>query len=439
MANTAESSNQPPSQDPPDGVAPKPAARPVAAQIRKKPSGKRTALRWLKRGIWTGFGLIVVATIVVAWLPKPVAVDSATVARGSLRITVDEDGRSRVKDRYVVSAPITGNLARIELTPGATVTTETIVARIMPLDPPLMDARSRAQAEGRVASATAARRQTEAAIARARAAVEYANRDAERQGSLAGRGLAAQQALERANLEARSRREELTSAEFGARIARYELEMAQAALGRLSNARGTDTEQLDLPAPVAGRILKLIQVSEGAVQVGTPLLEIGDPAALEIVVDVLTSDATQITPGAPVEIDRWGGSELLRGHVRLIEPSAFTRVSALGVEEQRVNVVIDLDEPHERWASLGDGYRVEAHIVIWQAEDVLHVPASAVFRHDGGWAVYVIRDGIAKLNTVEIGRRTGLSTQVTDGLAVGDHVIVHPSDRVVDGIEVVTR
>jgi len=276
-------------------------------------------------------------------------------------------------------------------------------------------------------------------VQRARAARDYAQTQASRQEGLHARGSISADALDRAQLEVRSRREELTSAEFGVRVAAHQVEMARAALGRIDGDDVDDPENLEITSPIDGAVLRVLQQSGGVVQPGTPLVELGDPAHLEIAVDVLTSDAVHIEPGDRVVIERWGGEQALDGHVRTIEPSAFTRTSALGVEEQRVNVVIDLDSPREEWERLGDGYRVETRVVIWQADDVLRVPANAVFRHGDGWAVYRMSDGLAELVEVQTGRRNGLHVQIEAGLSEGDQVIAHPSDRVRDGVEITRR
>jgi len=415
---------------------------PTTAISSSKPKNerakKRSIARWARRIVVTLLALGLVAALVVAWLPKPLVVDVAAVARGPMRVSIDEDGRTRVKDRYVVSAPMTGNVGRLELHPGDAIVERAIIARIVPAAAPLLDARTRAELEARVGQAQAARMQAESGIARAQAALALATTTAARQRTLTASGAASLVERERSDLEERARTEELTSARFGARVAAHQVEMAQAAIGRVGG-RGGATEQLEVTSPVAGQVLRVIQQSEGVVGPGTPLVEVGDPSALEIVVDVLTTDAVIIRPGAHVEIDRWGGERKLRGHVRLVEPSAFTRVSALGVEEQRVNVVIDLDEPRERWSALGDGYRVEAAIVVWEEPDVLRVPASAVFRRGEGWAVFRLEGGVARLRTVDAGKRNGLDVQIVRGLAVGDRVIAHPSDRVVDGVDAVAR
>ncbi len=397
----------------------------------------RTVRTWARRIFLLAIGGGVIALIVLAMRPQPMQVDVATVERGLLRVTIDEDGQTRVKDRYVVSAPLGGNVARIELHPGDLVHVGDVIARIVPLAPPLLDARTRAEAEAHVAAAMAQQRQALASVERARASSDFAQHEADRTAGLGAHGSATGQEVERAQMEARTQREEVTSLEFGVRVADYEVQVARATLGRLSGG-AADDEQLEVTAPVDGRVLRVIQQSAGPVAAGADLIEIGDPAALEIVVDVLTSDAVRIPGDAHVSIDRWGGDPLA-GHVRLVEPAAFTRVSSLGVEEQRVNVIVDLDDPHAHWSALGDGYRVEAHIVVVEVADALHVPASAVFRQGEGWAVYETRGGHAHLAPIEAGERNGVSVEVRSGLEPGATVIVHPSEHVADGSLVTPR
>ncbi len=400
---------------------------------------RRSAGKWIKRVLLAAFGLGLLAMIVFAWLPKPVSVETAVAEKGKLVVTVDEDGRTRVKDRYVISAPLTGNVARVELRPGDSVKQGDVLARLVPLTAPLLDARTRKEAEARVNASAAARLQAKAQIERAQATLAYAKKQAKQTRELVAKGVVAESEADRTDLEERSREAELTSAKFGAKVADHELSMARAALGAFSApGKVPSGEQMVVPSPVAGRVLKVIQESEGVVQAGAPLVEVGDPSALEIVVDVLTSDAVRIPSGARVLIERWGG-ETLHGRVRLVEPSAFTRLSALGVEEQRVNAVIDLDEPYAKWKPLMDGYRVEAKIIVWQGEDVVKVPSSALFRSGDGWAVFVTRDGRAQTTAVKIGQNNGLEAQIMEGLAPGDRVVVHPSDRVADGVRVEYR
>lgn len=402
--------------------------------VRGPRNRRKVILRWVKRGALAVLVLAVVGLIVLASLPKPVPVDAVVLERGPMEVTVDEDGRARVRDRYVVSAPLNGRMARIELHAGDPVERGAILARIAPLSSPLLDERSVKTTEAQIAAARAGKGQTTAQIVRAKATLEFAKAEAKRMKKLFDSGAVASQALEQARLAERTAAAELESLRFASRVADHELRMAQASLSR-TDGKG---EQLDVPAPVDGRVLKVIQENEGVIQAGTPLLELGDPAALEIVVDVLTSDAVSIKPGAKVRIDAWGG-HALPGRVRLIEPSAFTRLSALGVEEQRVNAVIDLDGTREDWGGLGDGYRVEAKIVIWESDDVLTVPASAVFRQDKSWAVYRIQDNRAVLTTIEIGHRNATSIEVLSGLDLPASVLLHPSDRITDGIEVAPR
>jgi HlyD family secretion protein len=412
-----------------------------AAKNGPRRGDRRRALRrWARRGLTILTLLGVIAAIVIALRPRPAEVDTARVRRGTMRVTVDEDGRTRVKDRYVVSAPLSGNVGRIELSPGDAVARGDVLARVVPATPPLLDARSRAEAEARLAAARAQERQARASIERLRGAVEFAEREAGRARQLAGSGGLATRELDRVEMELRTRREELASVQFGARVAAHEAEVARAALGRFEpRVASAEQEQLEVTAPVDGVVLRVIQESAGVVQAGASLLELGDPGALEIAVDVLTSDAVRIPIGARVTLDRWGGGEALEGRVRIIEPSAFTQVSALGVEEQRVNVLIDLDTPRERWAALGDGFRVEARIVVSEVEGVLIVPSTAVFRLDEGWAVMVAREGVATRVPIETGARNGVEVEVRAGLEEGDEVIVHPSDRVTDGVAVVRR
>jgi HlyD family secretion protein len=408
---------------------------------------------------WT-LGLSVVGVLatatVLAFMPKPVPVETAIVERGELRVTVDEDGKTRVIDRYVVSAPLGGTMGRIELDPGDPVEVDTLLAIIEPIEPPLLDARTRAETEARLLAAQASKRQANAAVNRAKAAYEFAVNERDRTAKLVAKGSISQRNLDLAELEVRTREQDQESARFGVRVAQYEVEVAKAAIARIDTAgqskakpgskpaAAAETASLDVVevrSPITGAVLRVLQEQEGVVTPGTPLLELADPHALELVVDVLTSDAIQIEPGAPVEIRQWGGDQQLNGRVRMVEPSAFTKVSALGVEEQRVNVIIDLgsrsdasDNPQMR--ALGDGFRVEVGIVVWEGHDVLKIPVSALFRSEQRWAVWVIEGGRATLRIIELGRREGLEAEVTGGLEEGEPVVIHPSDAVQEGVEV---
>jgi HlyD family secretion protein len=424
---------------PEKGVAAVPAtaaAAPVRVPSRPLPASRPGKARTIKRALWAVLAAALVVALGLGLRPDPVGVETAPAVRGTLAITVNEDGRTRVKDRYVVSAPLAGTLTRIALRPGDSVARGAIVARLVPLAAPLLDPRSRAEAQARVAAARAVLSQSAAAVERARAAHGFAGREAERQRALLRAGATAPQTAEQAELAERMRREELASAEFGGRVAASELRLARAALARLGTS---SREEFPVRAPVRGHVLRVMQESEGVVQPGTALLEVGDPEALEIVVDVLTTDAVGIRPGAPVRIERWGGDSALTGHVHRVEPSAFTRLSALGVEEQRVNVIVDLDARSAARSALGDGYRVEASIVVWEGRDRLLIPAGAVFRLDDGWAAYVLEAGRVRLEAIRIGRRNGSEAEVLEGVRAGERVVLYPTDNVMDGVRVKQR
>ncbi len=394
--------------------------------------------RWGRRAVGALLLAALVAVFVLALRPQPIAVDVAVLDRGPIEVTIDEPGRTRVIDRYVVSAPLAGNLARLEIHDSDPVAEAAVVARIVPLAPPLLDARSRSEAQARVDEARARRDQARFSLAHARELHEFAEREAARQRELGAGGVVTSREVERADMDERTRASEVTSLEFGLRVAEHEVQLAQASLGRLGAHAAPSSDAVEVTSPVAGVVLRIVRESAGVVQAGEPILEVGDDAALEIVTDVLTSDAVRIGLGAQVRIDGWGGAPL-EGRVRLVEHSASTRVSALGVEEQRADVVIALDSERALWRSLGDGYRVETHIVVERRDDVLRVPASAVFRSGAGWASYVVQGGVVHLRAVELGLRSRDDVEVVGGLAEGERVVVYPGERVVEGVEVTMR
>ncbi len=390
---------------------------------------------WIVRGSVALLAASAVAGLAWASRPKPVVVDVASVTRGDLLVYVDEVARTRVRDRYVVSAPLAGNLLRIELRPGDVVHAGGVLARIAPMDAPLLDPRTKVETAARSAAASAGERQARAAIARAEIALRHADDELARNRKLADGGSIALEAVTRAELEVRLRTEELASSRFAQQMAVHEAAMARAALARF-DAHSADG--FDVPAPVDGRVLRVLSQSAGPTQPGTPLLEVGDPAALEVVTEVLSADAVRIGVGARVSVERWGGPSL-RAHVRRVEPSATTKLSALGVEEQRVSVIVDLDEPRERWSALGDNFRVETRIAIEEKKGVLRVPAGALFRRGGGWAAYVVGGGRARLVAVTPGVRNDAEVEISAGIAEGERVVVHPSERVADGVAVSGR
>jgi HlyD family secretion protein len=333
-----------------------------------------------------------------------------------------------VRDRFIVSAPLGGTLRRIELDPGAPVDAGAVVARIEAPAAPLLDGRSRREAAARLEAAIAHQRRVAAAVAGATAAVEAAAREAARARGLEERAAIPPADRERAELAAELARRDLAAAEADRTSAAAEADAARALLG--DGGRGEGPAVVAVTAPARGRVLRVLRQSAGPVAAGTPLLEVGDVSSMEVVVDVLSADAARIRPGMPCAIDAWGGEKSLAGEVRLVEPSAFTRVSSLGIEEQRVNVIVGLAGAPP---ALGDGFRVEARIVTWRGRDVLAIPASAVFRDRGRWAVYAVEDGRARLRPIEIGHRGRLEVEVTGGLAEGVELVLHPSDRIRDG------
>jgi len=400
---------------------------------------KRKLAKLIKRLVLGVVAVLVVAGIVISFLPKPIIVDIASVTRGDMRVTVDEDGKTEAKNRYVLSAPLSGNMNRIRFRAGDEVAEGEPILRIVPAIAPLLDKRAKANGEARLAAAKAGMQLAGAEVARATAGLEQSQREADRIAALVKTGVASQSDVETADFLVKSRTEELRAARFSAKVRKQDEASARAALGLLGGESQAE-EGLDIVAPVSGKVLRVLREDqEGLVAAGAPLVEIADLSALEITVDILTADAVHIRPGAKTRIVRWGGAGDLVGHVRRVEPSAFTRISALGVEEQRVFVIIDIDSPKDQWESLGDGFRVEVEISIWEGSDVLTAPASSAFRHEGKWAVYQVVDGVAKLTHVDIGHRNDLRVEILAGLSDGAEVVAYPSDRVVDGVEVATE
>lgn len=407
------------------------------AERRQQRERRRALLRALRRSL---LGLAIGAAALTAALalrPRPVPVDVARARFGSLEQAIQESGVTRVKDRYVVSAPVSGHLSRITLEVGDAVAAGDTLYEIAPASSPLLDQRARSEAEARLGAALSALGQARAQVARAEAAKQLADLELGRARKLANTDSLTPQALDQASFSARMRTEELSSADFASKIAAEEVRVARVTLG-LDGGR-TAQQHVDVLSPIAGRVLRIQQQSAGVVAAGTPLIELGDPAALEVVVDLLTTDAVQVQPGAPVSIEGWGGDHPLSARVRRIEPSGFTRPSALGVDEQRVNALLLLTEPRERWTTLGDGYRVQARLVLWRAERVLQIPQGALFRSGNSWTVFRNAGGVVRLTPVVIGHRGDTQVEVLSGLRENDEVVVHPGDRVKDGVRVDVR
>jgi HlyD family secretion protein len=377
----------------------------------------------------------VVALVLLGFVPKPVHIVLGKVEQRPLEVTVDESGRTRIRARYVISAPVIGRMSRITLRPGDMVEEGTPLAEIYPVSPGLLDARTRAEADARVAMSQANLQRAQVTVSRAEAAMKFAQDEAARLRRLHQNQGASRQALDQAEFQARAAEEDLAAARSGQAVARNELAMARAAVASMTPGKQA-TPSIVLTAPIRGYVLRVHQESETVVQPGMPLLELGDPHQLEIVVDVLTTEAVRILPGAEARVERWGGPVALNARVRRKEPSAFTTRSALGVEEQRVPVLLDLTDPKEAWAELSDGYRVEARIRTELIENALVAPASAVFREGDTWAAFTVREGKARKVTLELGARTPEYVEVRRGLSATDPVILYPSDQVADGVDV---
>lgn len=390
--------------------------------------------RWKKALFW---GVAVLLLIAMAWIstrPVPVLVDVGEVIKGPLVVTVSDDGRTRIKERYVTSSPISGRLSRIRLDEGAPVVAgETLIATIAPNDPDPLDARTRAQSEALVRTAKAAFQRAEAELQGAQSDEKFARNEWKRHRDMRNEGLISQALFEEMEYRLHTATSGLKAAEMSIQVARHELEQARAALSHTTASleEGQMPEPFEIRSPITGAVLRVLQESSVVVTPGTQLLELGDPKDLEVIVDVLSSDAVKIQAGARVLLEHWGGEPALNGVVRLVEPSAFTKISALGVEEQRVWVVIDFTDPWEQRPNLGDGYQLEPRIVILEKPDVLKVPTGALFRHGGEWHTFVVTNqSVAERRSVEKGASNGFETEILSGLAEGEVIIVHPSEEI---------
>ena len=384
--------------------------------------------------------LAIAGGLALGFLPRAVPVETVAAARGSLQVTVEEEGKTRVRDRYVISAPVAGHARRIDLRVGDMVKAGQTVAVIDPVRSSALDPRSLAQAAAalRAADAMAAAARDKARVAGVQ--TELARQELERTDSLRKSKFISEQAVDKARYEFDRSQAAKSAAEHDVSAAQFERERARAALAYAKPL--TDHQTADILAvrsPVDAHVLKLVHESEGTVPAGAPLIEVGNPESLEVEVEVLSSQAVKVAPGARVLFDRWGGDRTLEGTVRIVEPTGFTKVSALGVDEQRVRVIADFASPRAEWQRIGDGYRVEARFVVWEGTEILQIPASALFRHNNGWAVFVADDGRARLRPIETGQRNGLQVQVLSGLNVGDSVVAHPDDKVSDGVRVKAR
>jgi HlyD family secretion protein len=402
---------------------------------------------WLYGGV---AALLFVLALAWAFAPRPVEVELASATQGRFESTVDEDGKTRLRERYVVSAPLAGRLARITLREGDVVAADAVVATLTPVLSPLLDERSVREQRARVETADANTQRADARIARAKVGLEQARNEARRSEQLSQQGFIAPTKLDTDRLAVAAAQKDVETAVEERHVAGHELEQARAALLAVRPGPGAAATgaAFAVRSPVAGRVLRVPQTSEAMVALGAPLVEVGDTARMEIVAELLTVDALQAQPGALVRIERWGGPATLEGRVRRVEPAAFTKVSALGVEEQRVNVLIDITSPAAQWQMLGDGFRVAVRIVTLALDSAVQVPTSAVFplpAAEGGeaaaarMAVFVVDGGRAHQVPVTLGARNGSQAWVRQGLAAGAQVIVYPGAAVRDGVRVKAR
>ena len=407
----------------------------VDAASRKR---RRARFRVARHVLLLILALAAASAAVYALRSRPVPIDLGRVTRGHLSVEVRESGMTRLRTRYVISAPVTGELLRMTLEANDAITDGEVLAQIAPSAVPLLDERARAEAEARVATALSAARHADAEITHATTAKELAQRELERTRQLAARQAIAPLELDRAEFAARLRADELASALLASKVAREEVRVSRAALARQQGG-ASSAQPLVVTAPISGHVLRVHRESAGVISMGAPLLELGDFDELEVVVDLLTTDAVRVGPGTAASIDGWGGERPLSGRVRKVELAGFTRPSALGVDEQRTNVFIRFSEPRALRATLGDAYRVEVRLLLWESADVVKVPQGALFRHGDEWAVFRIEDGVARAVPVVIGHRGETEIEVLSGLSPGDGVAVAPGDRVEDGVRVAVR
>ena len=386
-----------------------------------------------KHPLITAIVILIIGLLTWGFWPQPVFVEAVEAKRAALTITIEEEGRTRVVDRYVISAPVDGVACRQNLDVGDEVKQGQVLLGITPLESQVLDPRSRAQTRAQVAAAVSALHAAEQQAKVAEAAAKLAVIEHNRLQPLVEKGVVSSDAFDKSATQLQTTAAAQRSADFQVEVARYELQAAKTLLEYTAASRGEPAERLPVVSPVTGRVLKVVRECEGPVRTGDMLLEVGDPTILEVEVDVLSADAVKIKPGMNVLFDRWGGEAPLQGIVRIIEPVGFTKISALGVEEQRVLIISDITSPMEQWKRVGDGYRVEARFILWHEDDVLQVPASSLFRYHLGWAVFVVENNQAKRRLVKVGQRNGLVAQILEGISEGESVVNHPSDDVEDG------
>ncbi len=403
---------------------------------------KSSGITKIKTLIKIIFGLAAIGLLVFAFLPEPIKVDMIRVTQGELLVTLEGEGKTRIHDIYVVSAPIDGRVTRISSEPGDLVIAgKTIIANMYPANPQFLDKRSEIQAKADVDGAKAALALAEARVKQAQAQLDFNLADFKRTEELYKKNSLSKSALERAELSLKTLQAELETAVSNKQVMLSRLASANATLlqPNKNESLATSNCQLCIHSPVDGRVLRILHKSESIVPVGTALVEIGDPADLEVNIEMLSTNAVKVKVGDQALIKRWGGTEDIKARVKLIEPSGFTKISALGVEEQRVNVILSFIDPIEKWQSLGDAFRVEAAIIIDRAENVLLIPLSALFRQNEIWSVFKVVDGKVVLQNVEVGRTNDRMVEIKQGLALGENIITHPGNKINEGVRVERR
>lgn len=392
----------------------------------------------IKRWMWPGLiSLAILAGLIYAFLPSAQDVEVATVTRGPMKVTVEDDGITRIHDVYTVSAPVNGLVERIEMEAGDTVAAnETVVARMRAVDPGFLDLRTANERRAALDAAQAAQAQAQAVVTQQQAQLNLAKIELKRIQALFDKGYATAAQLDQARTTESTLQSSLAMAEAALKQRSFDVKTAQASLIEPGHEDMSDHSQVDVRSPVSGRVLKIMEKSEQVVAAGTPLMELGNPRDLEIVIDFLSRDAVKITPGDAAEIERWGGPGILNGKVERVEPFGFLKVSSLGIEEQRVNVIIQITDPYEKWSKLGHGYQVDAAVVLWKDDNALRIPISALFRQGTDWATFVDDDGRARLQTVKVGQMNADYAQVLDGIKPGEQVIINPSNQITDGSRV---
>lgn len=392
--------------------------------------------------LWVIITVVLILVLAYLFKPRAIIVDMAQVTKGALQEIISDEAKTRVHDVYTLSAPVTGHLRRITAEVGDPVERlTTVVAEIEPIDPDFLDPRSEAQAKADIKTAHSALSLAQAEVNQAQAELDFALAEFNRMRELRVSNSVSARELDNSERAYKTTRAALATAQAGLQMRVYELERSKALMLSPSETQTQhgSCQCVSITAPVSGRILKVLNKSEGVVMAGTSLLEIGNPEDLEIVVELLSFDAVKVEPGQVVNIKNWGGSQPLTGRVNRIEPIGFMKISALGIEEQRVNVIVDIISEYSRWARLGHGYQVDVEIVLWDGSDLLSVPVTALFRDQGKWAIFVVRDNTAQKKIVRIGHKNAFNVEVVSGLNEGDWYVSHPNNQIADNVKVLSR